>query len=331
TPSLEQMKAETLISTNPIAAWADLCLVEVPDNNIYVGSASKSLDFFLYASYHSYCLENGFKPLNNGRFSKLLHDLLVNQLKINTKRGRDKKGSYFTNLGIRSSFDSEKLLITKEYSADEGDEGKVTVGMTVETPIGDSGEGDEGKLHNKSFQTLSPPPDLVSTDKPIDPVLIDKANDSVITDKANDSVITDKANDSVITDKANDSVITDKANNSVITDKANDSVITDKANNSVITDKANDSVITDKANDSVITDKANNSVITDKANDSVITDKANNTPVSGNSETVIKNQDVPSPPSPPTPTKVSAVTPTVTPPSSDAVALAKRDQDLWKA
>lgn len=154
TPSLAKAKAEALIESNPIAAWADVCLIYQSEATTYVGSASKPVETHLYASYHSYCLNNGFKPVNNARFSKLLHDLVVNQLKFDVKRHKDKNGAHFINLAIRQGWNSEPLLITGVYNESDGDDSKREQAMTVKTPINDRDEGDDGDLISQKTQEL---------------------------------------------------------------------------------------------------------------------------------------------------------------------------------
>jgi P4 family phage/plasmid primase-like protien len=155
TPSLAKAKAEALIESNPIAAWADVCIVHKPKAVTYVGSASKPVEQYLYASYHSYCLNNGFKPVNNARFSKLLHDLVVNQLKLDVKRHKDKKGAHFINLAIRDEFTSEPLLITVDCCKNDSDDGLLKKEVTVKTLANDRGDGDDGYLISPEIPNLN--------------------------------------------------------------------------------------------------------------------------------------------------------------------------------
>jgi putative DNA primase/helicase len=114
-PALAESKAETLLDTNPIAAWLDYCVVHDPDSRSQIGLAipQKDKDIpahflnvgkFLYPSYCNYSKNSGSKtPLGLQRFVKLLDDLVKNQLKIDgvfREKDRSKK-SYFVGLRIR--------------------------------------------------------------------------------------------------------------------------------------------------------------------------------------------------------------------------------------
>ena len=119
--SLAQWKAETLIETNPMAEWLDSCLMLVPALKTYVGVARRdksSCSFYsyqlpelwLYASYCEYSSSTGSKPVSLRRFSPLLHDLCVNQLKLTgVSKGRDNKGAYFQGLAIRKRDEHEAI------------------------------------------------------------------------------------------------------------------------------------------------------------------------------------------------------------------------------
>jgi len=114
-PALAESKAETLLDTNPIAAWLDYCVVHDPDSRSQIGLAIPqkdkdipthflNVDKFLYPSYCNYSKNSGSRaPLGLQRFVKLLDDLVKNQLKIDgvfREKDRSKK-SYFVGLRIR--------------------------------------------------------------------------------------------------------------------------------------------------------------------------------------------------------------------------------------
>jgi putative DNA primase/helicase len=114
-PALAESKAETLLDTNPIAAWLDYCVVHDPDSRSQIGLAIPQkdkdipthfldVDKFLYPSYCNYSKNSGSRtPLGLQRFIKLLDDLAKNQLKLEgvyRERSRDNK-SYFVGLRIR--------------------------------------------------------------------------------------------------------------------------------------------------------------------------------------------------------------------------------------
>jgi putative DNA primase/helicase len=111
--SLTNWKAESLIETNPMAEWLDSCIVHNSSAKTYVGVAKreKSADSpnlyqftnkWLYSSYCEFSAATGSKAVSGRRFSPLLHDLCVNQLKLEgISKGRDNKGVYFQGLEIR--------------------------------------------------------------------------------------------------------------------------------------------------------------------------------------------------------------------------------------
>ncbi|MBD1892929.1 phage/plasmid primase, P4 family [Coleofasciculus sp. FACHB-SPT9] len=123
-PSLTQMKAETLCETNPIADWADHCLIHRLGERTQVGIAKRDkasesqntysfVNTWLYASYCEYSTATGSKPVAVRRFVSLLDDLCGSQLKLQgVSRGKDRYGSHFTGLKIRTGNDTDPLLIT---------------------------------------------------------------------------------------------------------------------------------------------------------------------------------------------------------------------------
>jgi len=122
--SLALWKAESLIETNPMAEWLDSCIVHNPAAKTYVGVAQRDkssdtttaylfTDKWLYASYCEHSVATGSKAVSVRRFSTLLHDLCVNQLKLGgISKGRDNQGSYFGGLEIRSLYDERIRPIT---------------------------------------------------------------------------------------------------------------------------------------------------------------------------------------------------------------------------
>jgi len=172
--SLAKLKAETLIETNPMAEWLDTCIVHDPATKTYVGVAKRDKDKdspnsylfdyrWLYANYCEYSASTGSKPVSVRRFSPLLHDLCVNQLKLaGVFKGRDNQGAYFQGLAIRNcnEHDGSPRPITGNDtpldglpnggggSSRQGD-GLVMAGdglVTAETPTSDGSDGSDGKF-----------------------------------------------------------------------------------------------------------------------------------------------------------------------------------------
>ncbi|PSF30994.1 ATPase [Aphanothece hegewaldii CCALA 016] len=126
-PKLAQMKAQSLVETNPIADWLDHALVYRDGYRMAVGVAKrdKNLDSenwychvnqWLYANYAEYCQNTGAKAISVRRFVNLLSDLCVNQLKLDVTHGRDRYGAYFLGLKIRTDADLDPLLITGDHA-----------------------------------------------------------------------------------------------------------------------------------------------------------------------------------------------------------------------
>jgi putative DNA primase/helicase len=122
-PSLLAMKAITLVETNPIADWLDNFVVYEQSARTNVGVAKRDKDSnspcwyldtdrWLYPNYAEYCHNSGTRPVSLRRFVTLLSDLGKNQLGLEIKKERDRFGSYFVGLKIRSEDDPEPPLIT---------------------------------------------------------------------------------------------------------------------------------------------------------------------------------------------------------------------------
>jgi putative DNA primase/helicase len=126
-PSLLAMKARTLVETNPIADWLDNFVIYdmTAQTNIGVAKRDKDsssphwyldTDKWLYPNYCEYCHNTGSRPVSLRRFVNLLSDLGKNQLGLEIKKERDRYGSYFVGLKIRSEDDHEPPLITGNTS-----------------------------------------------------------------------------------------------------------------------------------------------------------------------------------------------------------------------
>ena len=117
---LRQYKADTLIASNPIAAWVDECLIHDLTDKTYVGLAKKIrtslgspetgltyIDTFefadskLYPNYCEHCQDAGLKTLSCKRFVPLLKDLLTHQLDWEVEYERDMHGWHFSGVRLR--------------------------------------------------------------------------------------------------------------------------------------------------------------------------------------------------------------------------------------
>jgi putative DNA primase/helicase len=126
-PSLLAMKVRTLVETNPIADWLDNFVIYDSQAKTNIGVAKRDKDSssphwyldtdkWLYPNYCEYCHNTGSRPVSLRRFVTLLSDLGKNQLGLEIKKERDRYGSYFVGLKIRSDFDHEPPLITGNTS-----------------------------------------------------------------------------------------------------------------------------------------------------------------------------------------------------------------------
>jgi putative DNA primase/helicase len=126
-PSLLAMKSRTLVETNPIADWLDNEVVYQAEARTNIGVAKRDKDSssphwyldtdkWLYPNYCEYCHNTGSRPVSLRRFVNLLSDLGKNQLGLEIKKERDRYGSYFVGLKIRSEDDPSPPLITGNTS-----------------------------------------------------------------------------------------------------------------------------------------------------------------------------------------------------------------------
>jgi phage/plasmid-associated DNA primase len=156
--SLASSKAEALIETNPMAEWLDACIVTDSTAKTYVGVAQRDkstgstntylfTDKWLYASYCEYSAATGSKAVSVRRFSTLLHDLCVSQLKLDgINKGRDSKGAYFEGLAIRFEDDDRDRPISFSSPPPKSDGLKTqSDGLVTDETLGSDGsDGSDG-------------------------------------------------------------------------------------------------------------------------------------------------------------------------------------------
>jgi putative DNA primase/helicase len=173
-PSLGAVKAETLITVNPMAAWFDSCCVLLPEARTQTGiskkirhtetdsNGSKSWESFdhaedwLYPNYLQYCAEKQATNVSFKQFGKLLENLCVDQLRQSeVKRGTDRNGAYFMGVAIR---DKSHNHLPCPISG--GDEVVAEVGPIEQTPDTaddaalDTGKWDEPEPIPATWQAL---------------------------------------------------------------------------------------------------------------------------------------------------------------------------------
>ncbi len=102
-PSLAEMKAQTLVETNPIADWLDCNIIYEQGYRTNIGVAQRDKDRdtstwylntekWLYPNYTEYCHTTGSRPIGLRRFVNLLSDVCLNQLGCLVEKGRDRYG-----------------------------------------------------------------------------------------------------------------------------------------------------------------------------------------------------------------------------------------------
>jgi len=136
-PSLRKMQAETLCESNPLAAWLDAKVICIKGAKTFVGIRSEkfSSQKYLYPSYVEYCEATGSKAVASNRFSSLLLDLCRSQLDLDVTKEKDRDhGAFFTNLELRSPFDTNPNPVTERDALETDCE-------TVQTLTGDERDG----------------------------------------------------------------------------------------------------------------------------------------------------------------------------------------------
>lgn len=68
-PSLAMTTAETLIDTNPMASWLDICVVIDSSAKIHVGNKKQPSSTYLYPNYVSFCESSGYRSVATNSFS----------------------------------------------------------------------------------------------------------------------------------------------------------------------------------------------------------------------------------------------------------------------
>mgnify|MGYP001792177801 CR=1 FL=1 len=106
-PSLAMAAAETLIETNPMAAWLDEYVVIDSNAKTNVGSKKQPSSTHLYPNYVSFCESSGYKPVATNLFSSRLVDLVCSQLKIDgVEKKHTRSGNCIVGLRLRTDGDT---------------------------------------------------------------------------------------------------------------------------------------------------------------------------------------------------------------------------------
>ena len=119
-PSLTEVKSETLIATNTMAAWFDHCCLFADGVKTHIGNLSKTrisyggeghsesrekiddTDEYLYPSYVNYCLQSNHKYESITHFSEKLANLCATILeRPNVVKKRDSKGVCIIGITLR--------------------------------------------------------------------------------------------------------------------------------------------------------------------------------------------------------------------------------------
>ena len=166
-PSLAEMKAQTLVETNPIADWLDYNIIYEEGCRTNIGVAQRDKDpgsdnwylnteKWLYPNYTEYCHNTGSRPIGLRRFVNLLSDVCLNQLGCQVEKGRDRSGSYFLGLKIRGDEDEDApLFVTGLFNTTDNTGcvmdsvmDSVTDSVMDERTGGDGSDGCNSKTYN---------------------------------------------------------------------------------------------------------------------------------------------------------------------------------------
>jgi putative DNA primase/helicase len=138
--TMARTKADTLMATNPIAAWADACLVRADaETDTYIGVAKRlehgqgydKEEEWLYANYRSYMDRANFLPVSLTRFSALVVDLCQFQIgQADIQKGRNKNGAFITGIALRPQHSEAQsfieAMLASPTPADTGRDNLVT-------------------------------------------------------------------------------------------------------------------------------------------------------------------------------------------------------------
>ena len=179
--SLATAQAENLVRINPLAQWADGHVLYDPQPDptsgewckTYVGvarrytpkespSSYENLDTWLYANYRDFTDTVNNKPIAMRRFSDMLEDLCVNQLRLKgVEHGRDMYGAYFARLRLRPEADTTSpRLITPDPPPPPNHDGCLTDNdgcMTDQTRVDDGYDGYDEWMHTRVYETDKAP------------------------------------------------------------------------------------------------------------------------------------------------------------------------------
>ena len=131
----KQDAKQSLIETNPLAAWLNTNVVIDESSVAYIGSAIrikdeeeytkyKNEESWFYPNYVKYCETRGTKAISSKRFSGLLDDLCQNQLGIEFAKllPRNPQGRPFAGLAIRNMNNSTRPSpLTYHYDYGKGE------------------------------------------------------------------------------------------------------------------------------------------------------------------------------------------------------------------
>ncbi|BBD71028.1 phage/plasmid primase, P4 family protein [Nostoc commune NIES-4072] len=113
-PSLASFSTEVLLSTNPLADWANDCLYYDLNAQTQIGDNGQSAELFLYPNYCEWAQRNSHGIMTKQRFSAILLNLLKSQLNINAAKVRNKKGRFITKIAIRQPGHDFPLLVSEK-------------------------------------------------------------------------------------------------------------------------------------------------------------------------------------------------------------------------
>lgn len=155
--TIRDFRNESLIVSNPLAAWVDRNIEQKKGSRTQVGTGDSNMkSIWLYANYRSWCSEVGeTTPLSHRVFTHRLNDFLTYQLKWEVVKGRDEKGSYFSNIRIKdgSSFYPSSSITGESSPNLTVPDGWLTDSLTVQTLATDGSDGSDGLSQQTIYQS----------------------------------------------------------------------------------------------------------------------------------------------------------------------------------
>jgi len=125
-PTVYNWSRAQLVDTDPLAAWADECLVLDADARLQVGNAESTgvnqwaySDSRAFPNYVKFCADRGYKHVAVNKFTTTLFSQVVKQLELPVTAGKTNGRSIIKGLRLRNDLDRCPNLISGEEWEDK--------------------------------------------------------------------------------------------------------------------------------------------------------------------------------------------------------------------